>query len=228
VRADRVAVVRAILDPTSMALLLLTWPLILNLLTIIKLKSKLSFYLLSILSTASMAVIAVLHGPESGSIRLGNWISFSLDTSSWTFVIVVYVCWSVTLLYSMGYISAHLSKQAEVFHKYMNATVGLSVGAGLSDNFFTLLFFYTATIVTIVPLLTLREGDPTRRAARFYVNSTLWPVLIVLPVVAWNFPLDTPFELINITTYGWSHFKASIILALIIVGLSKNCVAPFP
>lgn len=52
-------------------------------------------------------------------------------------------------------------------------------------------------------------------------------LLIVLPVVAWNFPLGTPFEQISITDYGWSHGKASIILALIIVGLSKNCVAPF-
>lgn len=134
--------VRAILDPTSMALLLLAWPLILNLLTIIKSKSKLSFYLISILSTACIAAIAILHGPESGSIRLGNWISFSLDRSSWMFVIVVYLCWSVTLLYSLGYISAHLSNQAEAFHKYMNATVALSVGAGLSDNFFTLLFLH--------------------------------------------------------------------------------------
>lgn len=220
--------VRAILDPTSMALLLLAWPLILNLLTIIKSKSKLSFYLISILSTACIAAIAILHGPESGSIRLGNWISFSLDRSSWMFVIVVYLCWSVTLLYSLGYISAHLSNQAEAFHKYMNATVALSVGAGLSDNFFTLLFFYIAAIPTIVPLIALRGGEVAHRAARFYVKSTLWPVLlIVLPVVAWNFPLGTPFEQISITDYGWSHGKASIILALIIVGLSKNCVAPF-
>jgi multicomponent Na+:H+ antiporter subunit D len=220
--------VRAILDPTSMALLLLAWPLILNLLTIIKSKSKPSFYSISILSTACIAAIAILHGPESGSIRLGNWISFSLDRSSWMFVIVVYLCWSVTLLYSLGYISAHLSNQAEAFHKYMNATVALSVGAGLSDNFFTLLFFYIAAIPTIVPLIALRGGEVAHRAARFYVKSTLWPVLlIVLPVVAWNFPLGTPFEQISITDYGWSHGKASIILALIIVGLSKNCVVPF-
>lgn len=219
---------RAILDPASMALLLLTWPLLLNLLTIISAKSKLSFYILSIVSTAGMALAAILYGPESGSIRVSNWASFSLETSSWVFVIVVYVCWSITLIYSMGYISTHLSRKAETFHRYMNATVGLSVGAGMSDNFFTLLFFYTASILTIVPLLSLRGRRSGRRVVRFYVNSTLWPVLLVVsPVVAGHFPLDTPFEHISIQNLGWSHARSSFILAVIVVGLSKNCVAPF-
>lgn len=219
---------RAILDPTSMALLLLSWPLVLNLLTIIKSKSKPSFYLLSVLSTACMGFAAFLYGPVSDPIRIGNWISFSLNTSSWVFVIIIYTCWCVTLIYSMGYISIHLSPKAELFHRYMNATLGLSVGAGMSDNFFTLLLFYTASIVTIVPLLTLRDGDSSSRAAKYYIYSVLWPVLLVsLPVIAFYFPLNTPFELITIQSLGWSHTKSSLILAALVIGFSKNCVAPF-
>jgi multicomponent Na+:H+ antiporter subunit D len=219
---------KAIVDLTSMALLLLTWPLMLNLLTIIKPKSKILFYVLSILSTACMAVATLMHGPSDEPIRIGNWISFSLDRPSWVFVAMVYTCWSMTLLYSIGYISSHISDKAETFHKYMNTTVSLAVGAGMADNFFTLLFFYIASILTIVPLLTLRKGESAARAAKFYLNSTVWPVLfIALPVIAYNFPLNTPFEHIHIQQYGWSHAKSSIVLALIVIGLSKNCIAPF-
>lgn len=217
-----------VLDPASMALLLLTWPLLLNLLTIVKTKSRASFYTLSILSTASMAILAFVYGPVSESIRISNWLSFSLDRSSWIFVIIIYACWCLTLAYSMGYVPVHLPHKAEKFHKYMNATIGLAIGAGMSDNFFTLLLFYTASILTIVPLLALRDGDTVPSMIRFYVNSTLWPAsLIAFPAIVFNFPLSTPFELINIQDLGWSHSKSSIILALIIIGFSKNCIAPF-
>lgn len=220
--------VNAILDPASMALLLLTWPLILNLLTVVKARAKRTFYSLSVVSTSCVALIAILHGPTDSAIRISKWVAFSLNTSSWAFAIVVYTCWSITLVYSMGYVKSHLPSKAEAYHKYMNATLGLAVGAGMSDNFFTLLSFYSASILTIVPLLGLRDGDSSRSAVKYYLRSTAWPVLLVaLPVVALNFPLDSPFELIDVKRLGWSHGKSSAVLALIVVGLSKNCVAPF-
>lgn len=211
-----------------MCLLLLVCPLLLNLLTVIKLKAKSAFYAVSILATAGTALVALWYGPERAPVRIGNWVAFSLDTTSWLFVILVYTCWCLTLVYSAGYISAHLSPKAEAFHKNMNATLGLALGAGMSDNFFTLLAFYTASIFTIIPLLALRGGEPSARAVRYYAHSTIWPVLCVaLPVIACNFPLDVPFELISIERFGWSHNRSSIVLALIVVGFSKNCVAPF-
>jgi multicomponent Na+:H+ antiporter subunit D len=219
---------KSFLDPVSMALLLLTWPLLLNLLTIAKTKFKSSFYALSILSTGGMAFAAFSYGPTDAPIRLGRWISFSLDSSSWMFVIVIYTCWCMTLLYSIGYIKSHLSLKAESFHRYMNATLGFAIGAGMANNFFTLLFFYCASILTIVPLLTLRGDEPASRAAKFYIHSVLWPVLLIaLPAIALNFPLDASFDSISIQQLGWSHGKASLILALIVIGLSTNCVAPF-
>ena len=96
-----------------MALLLLAWPLVLNLLTIIKPKSKYTFYSIMIGSTAAMALATFCYGPVSGSIRISNWIAFSLDNSSWIFVILIYLCWSMTLVYCMGYVAAHFSTKAE-------------------------------------------------------------------------------------------------------------------
>lgn len=215
-------------DPASMTLLLLAWPLVLNLLTVIKIKSKCAFYTISILSTASMACVTFAYGPVSDSIGIGNWVSLTLDRYSWIFVILVYACWCITQIYSIGYVTAQLSARAESYHRYMNATLSLVIGAGMSDNFLTLLFFYIASILTIVPLLTLRDGDIENRAVRCYLHSTVWPVLLIaVPVIALSFPMGTPFELIHIQNLGWSHARSSIVLALIVVGLSKNCVAPF-
>jgi multicomponent Na+:H+ antiporter subunit D len=110
----------------------------------------------------------------------------------------------------------------------MSATLGLSIGAGIANNFFTLLLFYLAAIPTIYPLIALRQDEASRRGAQFYLYSTFWPaVLIALPTICWNFPLDTPFEQIHIQGLGWSHARAALVLALLIIGFSKNCVAPF-
>ncbi len=215
-------------EPASMVLLLLAWPLVQNLLTIIKPKSKYTFYSIMIGSTGGMALGTFCYGPVSGPIRISNWLAFSLDTSSWSFVILIYLCWSLTLVYSMGYVAAHFATKAETFHRFMSATLALSVGAGMADNFFTLIVFYAASIPTIVPLLSLRNNEASSRAAKFYIHSTIWPfVLIAIPAICLNFPLNVPFESIHIQQLGWSHLRASIVLALIVVGFSKSCVAPF-
>ncbi|HEY3787848.1 MAG TPA: hypothetical protein VGL71_03290, partial [Urbifossiella sp.] len=181
---------RTLIDPASMAILLLVWPLLLNILTILKTKSKLFFYSISALSTLCMALAAYWYGPVQEPIRISKWVVFSLDAPAWIFVVLIYTCWCITLIYSLGYISAHISSKAETFHRFMNATLSLSIGAGMSDNFFTLLFFYTSSVPTIIPLLLLRSGEPSFRATRFYVHSTLWPVLLIaFPAIACNFPL---------------------------------------
>ncbi|MDX1964738.1 MAG: proton-conducting transporter membrane subunit [Pirellulales bacterium] len=216
------------IEPASMALLLLSWPIALNLLSIIKTKSKRTFYTISIGSTTGMALATFFYGPVTEPIRISNWVVFSLDKPSWLFIILIYMCWAMTLVYCMGYISAQFSQKAETFHRFMSATLGLSIGAGMADNFFTLLVFYFAAIPTIVPLISLRDNEASRQAARFYVLSTLWPMLLLaLPAIVFNFPLDVPFEQIHITKFGWSHERSALVLAMIIIGLSKNCIAPF-
>ncbi|MGL4514842.1 MAG: proton-conducting transporter membrane subunit [Lacipirellulaceae bacterium] len=216
------------LEPASMALLVLVWPLVLNLLSIVKTRSTYTFYALMISSTAGVALGTFLYGPVSGSIRISNWIAFSLDTPSWVFVILIYLCWSMTLVYCMGYVRAHFATKAETFHRFMCATLALSIGAGMADNFFTLIIFYLASIPTIVPLIAIRDDEESWRAAKFYIHSTIWPALfIAVPAIALNFPLATSFESIHIDQLGWSHQRSAIVLALIIVGLSKNCIAPF-
>jgi multicomponent Na+:H+ antiporter subunit D len=216
------------IEPASMALLLLAWPLVLNLLTIIKPKTKSTFYSIMIGSTFGMALATFCYGPVSGSIPISNWVAFSLDTPSWIFVILIYLCWSMTLVYSMGYLSTQLATKAETFHRFMSATLALSIGAGMADNFFTLLFFYAASIPTIVPLLLLRNSETSSRAAKFYIHSTIWPALLIaVPAISLNFPMDVPFESIHLHQLGWSHQRAALVLALIVIGLSKNCIAPF-
>jgi multicomponent Na+:H+ antiporter subunit D len=218
----------SLIEPASMALLLLTWPLVLNLITIIKPESKAAFYTLMIGSAAGLAVATFCYGPVTGSIRISNWVAFSLDRSSWIFVILIYLCWSMTLVYSIGYLSVHFREKADTFHRFMSATLSLSIGAGMADNFFTLLFFYLASIPAIIPLLSLRNNEATRRAVSIYVHSTIWPALLIaIPVIAFNFPLHVPFEEIHIEQMGWSHQRSAFVLAFIVIGLSKNCVAPF-
>jgi formate hydrogenlyase subunit 3/multisubunit Na+/H+ antiporter MnhD subunit len=120
-----------LVEPASMALLLLAVPMILNLFTIIKSRSKFLFYAMMISTSAGLAIGTFLYGPVSEPIRVSRWIVLSLDRPAWLFVILVYLCWSITLLYCMGYLSSHISQKAETFHRFLSATLGLSIAAGM-------------------------------------------------------------------------------------------------
>jgi multicomponent Na+:H+ antiporter subunit D len=208
--------------------LILFMPLLVGFLTPLKRVNKVLFYAVAVAICSSMAYGTWLLPPSVEPIRLSEYFVFTLDRTSWIFVILVYLCWSLTLLYSADYVRYQFAEKAERFHRLMSLTITLALGAGTAGNFFTLLFFYLLSIPVIYPLITIRQEPASWEAGKFYLKNTLIPtLLIVVPTVLYAFPLFTPFRQFSVEQLGWSPAQASFFLALLVIGFSKNCVAPF-
>lgn len=202
-------------------------PLLAGLASPLKRVSRPVYYALALALSAFSIAVTVHTGIRAEPVAFGRFL-FELDVYSCAYAVLVNVCWCLTLIYSAGYVPFHLRDQSERFYRYMGMAVALSLAGGLSGNFFSLLFFYGLSLPVIAPLISLRGDEESKAAARTYLAATIAPfVLVAIPVVALNFPLFASFGEYTVTSLGFSAAKAAGILALLIVGFSKNCVFPF-
>jgi len=211
----------------SRFLFLLLSPLLGVLLLPLKRRSRPLFFSLISLLPIVNTFLLLSQGLDANSINFGIF-SFSLDRFSFLFATLLNVCWLVTILYASDFVRYHFQEKARTFYGLMSVALFLITGAGTSDNLFTLYFFYLLSIPAIFPLVTLREGDDSREAGRWYMYSTLGPALLIaLPVLLYVGQWFVPFQDLSIRQVTQSDSIASLILAGLIVGFSKNCVAPF-
>ncbi len=216
------------LDLSTSVIFLITSPLLVGLITPLLKQRKRVFY--SLASLVPVVNLALLYrvGISSETIHLGSFFTFSLDQYAYLFGLLVSACWFLTLLYSSAYLRSHFQEKSERFHFYLASTVSLVMGAGLSFNFFTLLFFYSLAIPVIYPLITIRGDEKSRQAGRYYLLSNTLPMMgIVVPTVWYAFPLLKSFNEISIQGLGYSPLKAGVVFSLLVIGFAKNCVAPF-
>lgn len=184
------------------------------------------FFLVSVLPISNLFLL-LSQGIVSDSIRFGIF-AFSLDRFSFLFAALLNVCWLVTIIYASDFVHYHFQEKLKTYYGFMSIAVSLVTGAGTSDNLFTLYVFYLVSIPAIYPLVTLRGGSDSKEAGRWYLYSTLGPsLLIALPVLFFVGQWFVPFQQLSIRQVTDSDLVASLILAGLIVGFSKNCVAPF-
>jgi len=184
------------------------------------------FFLIGLIPTVN-TILLLRQGLLSDSIRFGM-LSFSMDRFSFLFATLLNVCWFVTIIYASDFVRYHFQEKAKQFYGLMSLAVSLITGAGTSDNLFTLYFFYLVSIPAIFPLVTLRDGKESKEAGRWYICSTLGPALLIaLPILVYVGQWFVPFQHLSIRQVTESDSIASLILAGLILGFSKNCVAPF-
>jgi len=202
-------------------------PLLGLLLLPLKTRNRLLFFFMVGALPAANTFLLLSQGLVLGSINFGVF-SFSLDRFSFLFATLLNACWLVTILYASDFVRYGFQDKAKRFYGLMSVAVCLITGAGTSDNLFTLYFFYLFSIPAVLPLVTLRGGKESKSAGRWYLYSTLGPALLIaLPVLLYVGLWFVPFEHLSIHQVTQSDVTASLILAGLIVGFSKNCVAPF-
>ena len=215
-------------DANSICILVLTLPLLVSLISPLKRTNKFFFYAAAISVSILNVALLLYIGHSANPCRISQLFVFSFERFSWIFCILVNACWALALLYSSSYLRYRFEEKAETFHRYLAASVSLVLGAGLAANFFTLIFFYILSIPVIYPLITIRANRESQKAGAIYLLSTLLPsLLIICPVVLLFFPLAAPFSTYTIQSLGYGTGTASLLLGLMVVGFSKNCVAPF-
>lgn len=193
----------------------------------LKRQNRLLFFTLLTLAPALNTLLLVTTGVQNTPVVWGP-LAFSLDRFSFVFAVMLNVCWALTVLYSKDFVRYHFQDRAVAFYGWFSLAISLISFAGLSDNLLTLYLFYLLSIPVIYPLVTFRTGAESEAAGRWYLFSTLGPALLIaLPALVYVNQWVTPFQQLSIQEVTTSDTAASIILATLIVGFSKNCVAPF-
>jgi len=173
-------------------------------------------------------MLTLQGGVNPDPVHLSHFFVLAFDRYSYLFLLIVNVSWLLTLIYSSAYLRSQFQEKSDGFHLYLASTLSVVMGAGLSYNFFTLIFFYAASIPLIDPLITIGGDDRSKKAGRYYLWSNMIPMTVLIIPTIWSFfPLFAPFSEISIDKLGYSHEKAGWILALLVLGFAKNCVAPF-
>ena len=217
-----------IFDRPSILILVVTLPLVVSLISPLKKLHRNFFYLISLMVPLINVALLMSTPAADTSISLSRFFVFSIDQHARLYGILVNVCWFLTILYAVSYVRHHFQEKASIFHLYLSASVSIVLAAGFASNFFTLLLFYTASIPIAYPLITIREETKSLQAGKIFLYSTLGPaLLLVLPTVLLNFPLLENFHNYSIQSLGFNQLRASLVLALLIIGFSKNSVAPF-
>jgi formate hydrogenlyase subunit 3/multisubunit Na+/H+ antiporter MnhD subunit len=215
------------MTPNSHILFLLLSPLIGVLLLPLKPVQRNLFYCLLVLIPVANISLLGYYGEDATPFNVG-YLSFSLDRYSIWFCLLLNSCWITTIIYSSDFVKFHFQERAATFFGYFSIAVSLITGTGLSDNLLTLDIFYTFSIPVIYPLVTFRQSEDSTIAGRWYFYSTMGPaLLILLPCLIYINQWITPFQNLSIKSITDNDYVASSILFALIVGLSKNCVAPF-
>ncbi len=166
-------------------------------------------------------------GPSPLAFSTGPF-SFSLERFSFAFVVLLNACWALAIVYSYAFIAYQFQRQAVFFYRWFSVAISFVAATGMAANLFTAFFFYVATIPVVYPLVTIRGGLEAKTGGRWYLLSTLLPAFgIVLPALLWMNHWFAPLSSFSIRDVTTSDAAASLFLAALVIGFSKNCVAPF-
>ncbi len=163
-------------------------------------------------------------------VDLGLNIVFLVDKYSWFFAFLINVAWLITTIYSFSFVSYDFQQKAGKFNFYIALVISTALATGFAGNLFTLFVFYLLNIPFIYPLITLRDSTQAVEAGKFYLWQTLAPAfLIFLPAIIIIYNLEGNFNFTDPLPNLLSSkpVLASLVLAMFVVGMSKNCVIPF-
>lgn len=211
-------------------LIIICIPLLSILLLSIKDYSRKLFYIsICSLSIINISLLSILES-HFQKIYLNPFTVILLDKYSWFFAIVINICWLLTTIYSFSFVKYDFQKRAKKFHFYLSLTLFTALGSSFAGNLNTLFFFYLASIPLIYPLISLRDNKEAKKAAKNYLINNLAPALLILipAILLCNFLThNAAFSDPIPESFYQKPYLVSLILALFIIGMSKNCVFPF-
>lgn len=196
----------------------------------IKKTNKILFYILVCSLGLINLSILISNVSEVQKIDLGYNFVFLVDKYSSFFAIIVNFAWIITTIYSFSFIKYQFQKKAHKFYSYLSLVLTMVLATGFAGNLFTLFVFYVVSIPFIYPLLTLRETQESYKAGKIYLQSTLLPAfLIFLPAIIIIYQQLGSFDFGDHLAPALidKPILSSILLIMLVIGMSKNCVMPF-
>jgi multicomponent Na+:H+ antiporter subunit D len=196
----------------------------------VKFKHRGLFYVLS-LAVASFSIWSAFHlvGFEYSVSAFG--LSLMLDSYARVFLVLVCCTWFISIIYSYEFTKYHFQEKRVKFFLYLNTLLTVACLNACAGNLSTLLIFYVIGIPLTYPLLTIRDNAEAIASGRKFFKQTMLPCfLIFLPAIFLTQKLIGNISFEGTSTFASNHISlpvGGIVLALFVIGISKNSVFPF-
>ncbi len=177
---------------------------------------------------------AILAGERPVSVLAvpipGIPIALEAEPLGMLFALIASVLWTVTTLYSIGYMRGHGDTNQTRFYAFFALAIGSTMGIAFSQNLFTLFIFYELLTLSTYPLVTHAGTDEAKRGGRVYLGillSTSIGFFLLAIVWTWTIAGTTDFRVGGILTGKTSPFVTGLLYALFAFGIGKAALMPF-
>ena len=156
---------------------------------------------------------------------------FIVDKFSKIFLLLISFSWLISIIYCFEFTKYHFQQKTTQFFLYLNILLTVVMLNASAGNMLTLFVFYFLGIPLTYPLIKIRGTSASKISAIKFLRQTLWPSLLILLPAALSVMAHVgngPFA--SMKTLGAeqvSPLVGGILLAMFIVGISKNSVFPF-
>ena len=157
-------------------------------------------------------------------------IALEAEPLGMLFALIASVLWTVTTLYSIGYMRGHGDTNQTRFYAFFALAIGSTMGIAFSQNLFTLFIFYELLTLSTYPLVTHAGTDEAKRGGRVYLGillSTSIGFFLLAIVWTWTIAGTTDFRVGGILAGKTSPFVTGLLYALFAFGIGKAALMPF-
>jgi multicomponent Na+:H+ antiporter subunit D len=190
------------------------------------------FFILFIASCSFFLSYNLEISPQIYIIDIGFLkLKFMCDIYAYLFGILVNIVWFITNLYSYSYATLNIHKQQiNNFFRYLSLSIFAVFGICYAGDLITTFIFTTLLTLFTAPLIVLNKNKETIKAKKLYLLTHLGSDLIfMVPAfyLIYHYTGNLDFIKNNLLESLNNKAISSIILFLLVFGLSKNCIIPF-
>lgn len=188
--------------------------------------------LLIIVAIAILLSISLPISQQIYSINFGLFsLKFMCDIYSYFFGILVTVIWFLTNLYAYSYIRIVLRRNRLIkFFQNLSLSIFAVLGGAYSADLWTLFIFYFLLIIFTANLIVQNPSKSSLKAQKIYLITQLGTALLLfLPAIILLQYLGGNIDFVNSSNEVLINNReiATLLLALFIFGIAKNCIFPF-
>ncbi len=192
-------------------------------------------YLFFILFIASCSFLLSYNLEISSQIYVIDFgflkLKFMCDIYAYFFGILVNIVWFVTNLYSYSYATLNIHKQQiNSFFRYLSLSIFSVFGICYAGDLITTFIFTTLLTLFTAPLIILTKSKEAIKAKNLYLFTHLGSDLVfMVPAfyLIYHYTGNLDFTKNNLLQSLNNNTISSVILFLLVFGLSKNCIIPF-
>jgi multicomponent Na+:H+ antiporter subunit D len=139
-------------------------------------------------------------------------LAFRIDALGLTFALLATGLWTVTSVYSSGYVRADQLKNRPRYFASFAASIGAAVAVAFAGNLLTFFLFYEALTLATYPLVVHKESAKAFAAGRRYLLFALGGGLLLLTAIAWTWQLTGSLDFVP---GGFLQGQPTVVLAVL-------------